>query len=84
MASMRHSLSTGYLQIATAVGVGRLKRRNHVNVGSGGASQLTTRSVSLGTEALAQAQQLRVSTKPWSTVLTEGVAGFDSCIPTTK
>lgn len=58
-----------------------LKRRNHVNAGSGGPSQLTIRSTSASTEELAEARERIQSTRPWGWCTTEAIVGLDSIAP---
>lgn len=58
-----------------------LNRRNHVNAGGGGPSQVAVRSASLDSDALNEACALLRSTKPWGAITAETGAGTDSCIP---
>lgn len=64
-------------QFLTAIG-SILKHRNHF--GSGHAN-VTVRSTSANSEALEEARQLILSTRPWGHVNTEAIDGVDSIVP---
>ena len=59
-----------------------LKRRNHVNAGSGGPAQLTVRSCSLTVQRLKAAEAAIKSTNPWGAVTNEQVPHLDAVVPT--
>lgn len=61
-----------------------LKRRNHVNGGTGGQPQLTVRSISLSQEQLDEAQRLVSSTRPYGLVTSERVSGLDDVVPSAR
>ncbi len=61
-----------------------LKRRNRVNSGTGGQTQITIRSMSLSLEQLNEAQVLISSTKPWSVVASEVIANLEDIVPPTR
>ncbi|MBR0827072.1 hypothetical protein JQ596_16145 [Bradyrhizobium manausense] len=56
-----------------------LRHRNHYG---GGHSNITIRSTSASPEALEEARQLILSTRPWGNVGTELLDGVDSIVPT--
>ena len=58
-----------------------LKRRNHVNSGSGGSSNITIRSVSHGTDQLDEVEKLIASTKHWGGTSTHRVESLDELAP---
>lgn len=62
--------------------VGELvNRRNQVNAGGGGPSQVAVRSASLESDLLNEACTLLRSTKPWGAITAETGTNADSCIP---
>ena len=61
-----------------------IKRRNHVNAGSGGQPQLTIRSASLTSVELEEAKALLLRTAPWSFVVTEAITSLDALVPSPK
>lgn len=64
-----------------AVLIDLLNRRNHINDGSGGQTQITIRSTSLSAEQLNEARQLMQSLRLWSPISIELVSELDSIIP---
>ena len=60
---------------------GLIKRRNHVNGGSGGQPQLTIRSASLTQVELEEAKTLLITTGSWSFITTEFVASLNALVP---
>jgi hypothetical protein len=64
-----------------AVLIDMLNRRNHVNGGSGGQSQITVRSASLNEEQLAEVRQLLLAMKLWSAVTIELVSELNNLVP---
>jgi hypothetical protein len=61
-----------------------LKRRNHINFGSGGPPRLMVRSVSHDSGELSLATDLIKSTGAWGWVGTEVVANLDALVPSTE
>lgn len=58
-----------------------INRRNFVNTGSGGQSQLTVRSVSIGAEKVNAAMQRLRSAKVWGAINAEVISNLDSIVP---
>jgi len=58
-----------------------LRRRNHVNTGSGGLAQLVIRSCSLDAKRLDEASRIVIATKQWGFVATEPVADLTALVP---
>jgi hypothetical protein len=61
-----------------------IKRRNHVNSGSGGQPQLTIRSASLDTKKLEDARTLLGSTKPRSFLAIHHLTELGEIVPTSQ
>jgi hypothetical protein len=58
-----------------------IKRRNHVNGGSGGQPQLTIRSASLDTKQLEDARAVLSAMKPWSVMMVQQLTALDEIVP---
>lgn len=61
-----------------------LNRRNHVNGGSGGQSQITVRSASLSKVQLDEVQQILSSLRLWSSVAIESNPQLESIVPSAE
>lgn len=58
-----------------------IKRRNHVNGGSGGQPQVTLRSASLTAKQLEDARDVLSSMRPWSVMMTQHLTALNEIVP---
>ncbi len=61
-----------------------LNRRNHVNSGTGGQSQIALRSVSQNADQLEVIRKTLVGANPWSSIHVNKVEGLEEIVPSTE